>query len=263
MQKTVQDVIDTIVRAIPGAPFPATVDTLKAGDPEQTVTGIGVTFLATRAVIEQAIDLGINFIITHEPTYYTHPDHIDWLRGDPCYQAKRRLLDEHRMAVWRFHDYLHALAPDPVCVGLVKALGWHAYLLPSDPYVCQFPAHTLRDLVYALKTKLALDTVRVVGDLTMPCRRAGMMIGASGGKHQITMLGRPDIDVIICGEINEWETNIYVQDALRLGQRKALIVIGHAVSEEPGMREILPWLQARFPELPITFLPTEPAFQVE
>ncbi|HEX2950467.1 MAG TPA: Nif3-like dinuclear metal center hexameric protein, partial [Armatimonadota bacterium] len=228
---------------------------------QQTVTGVGTTFLLTVAVIERAITQGINFIITHEPTFYNHRDETEWLHDDPCYQAKRRLLDEHHIAVWRFHDGLHALQPDPIFVGLAKRLGWHDSMLPDDPYVCQSLSRSLHELVDEVKTQLGLPTVRVVGDLTMPCTKAGLLIGACGGTAQITMLARPDIDLLICGEINEWETNIYVRDAMDLGQRKALVVIGHAASEEPGMDEILPWLQARLPGLPITFLPTEQPFQ--
>ncbi|HEX2948671.1 MAG TPA: Nif3-like dinuclear metal center hexameric protein, partial [Armatimonadota bacterium] len=79
MSTTVQNVIDTIIAAVPGAPFPGTVDTLKTGDPQQTVTGVGTTFLLTVAVIERAITQGINFIITHEPTFYNHRDETEWL----------------------------------------------------------------------------------------------------------------------------------------------------------------------------------------
>lgn len=38
--------------------------------------------------------------------------------------------------------------------------------------------------------------------------------------------------VAVCGEINEWETNEYVSDAIRLGKNKALIVTGHAASRD-------------------------------
>src|SRR5688572_25353748 len=102
---TVQQVIDTLLKDIPIAPIPETVDTLKTGDPAQEVTGIVATFLASVEVIRQTIDLGANLIITHEPTFYNHLDKTDWLADDPVYQAKRRLLDDHQIAVWRFHDY--------------------------------------------------------------------------------------------------------------------------------------------------------------
>lgn len=87
MERTVQEVIEAIVAAVPGAPFPETVDTMKVGDPHQKVTGIVVTFLATYHVIEQAIQHGANLIITHEPTFYNHADEIRWLGGDHVYEA--------------------------------------------------------------------------------------------------------------------------------------------------------------------------------
>ena len=52
------------------------------------------TFLATRAVVQRAVDVGANLIITHEPVYYGHRDEVDWLADDPVYQAKRRLIDD-------------------------------------------------------------------------------------------------------------------------------------------------------------------------
>ena len=44
MSLTIQQAIDTIIAAVPGAPFPDTVDTIKAGDATQEITGIIVTF---------------------------------------------------------------------------------------------------------------------------------------------------------------------------------------------------------------------------
>ncbi|HEX3045614.1 MAG TPA: Nif3-like dinuclear metal center hexameric protein, partial [Bacillota bacterium] len=82
MEWTVQAVIDTIITAIPGAPFPETMDTLKVGNSHQKVTGIAVTFLATYHVIEQAIRQGANLIITHEPIFYNGADEIQKFRGD-------------------------------------------------------------------------------------------------------------------------------------------------------------------------------------
>ena len=256
MERTVQEIIDTIIAGIPGAPFTDTVDTLKTGDPQQKVNAIATTFLATSEVIEQAVERGANFIITHEPTFYNHTDETHWLGGDPVYEAKRRLIEEHHLAIWRFHDYLHTLQPDPTISGLFKALGWTAYALSDPPFVCHLPPRTLADLVQEIKTKLGLANVRMVGDLQMTCQKVGLLVGAIGGEMQIRTLGRLALDVLVCGEIHEWETSEYVRDALRLGHPKALIVTGHSVSEEDGLREIIPWLEARLPGMPITFIPT-------
>src|SRR5215218_7637724 len=62
---TVQQVIDLILKSIPGTPFAQTVDTIKAGDPNQVVKGIVTTMFATAAVIEKTANLGANFIIAH------------------------------------------------------------------------------------------------------------------------------------------------------------------------------------------------------
>src|SRR5215207_6665798 len=108
---TAQAVIDNILTAIPNAPFPETVDVIKTGDPTQEVTGIVTTFLATRAILQRAVELGANFVITHEPTFYNHLDETDWLAEDPVYQAKRKFIDEHKLVIWRFHDYWHSHQP--------------------------------------------------------------------------------------------------------------------------------------------------------
>src|SRR5262245_51707271 len=92
MSLTIQQVIDTILQSIPGAPFSQTVDTIKSGDPSREVNGIITTFLASCEVLQKAIDLGANFIITHEPTFYNYLDKTDWLENDLVYFAKRKLI---------------------------------------------------------------------------------------------------------------------------------------------------------------------------
>ena len=256
MTLTIQNAIDTIIASVPGAPFPDTVDTVKLGDAAQDITGIVVTFLATCEVIEQAVQLGANLIITHEPTFYNHPDTTDWLNHHPIYQAKRRLIEESRIVIWRFHDYLHSLPPDSTVMGLIKELNWEANGFPEQPYWCQIQPMTLWELAQWVKQQLGLPTLRVVGDLTSLCERVALLPGFPPVEFQIDSLGNAEVDVLITGEIHEWETSEYVRDAAHLGYKKGLIVIGHAASEEPGMRWIIPWLEERLPGVAIHFVTT-------
>src|ERR1035437_8546864 len=69
---TVQDIIDIILKEIPGAPFPQTVDTIKSGSATQQVTGIVTTMFPTVKLIEEAARIKANFIIAHEPSFYNH-----------------------------------------------------------------------------------------------------------------------------------------------------------------------------------------------
>jgi putative NIF3 family GTP cyclohydrolase 1 type 2 len=131
---TIQDIIDTILATTPYDPTQDTVDTVKTGDPRQPAAGIVTTFLASYDVIEAAIAKGANFIITHEPTFYNHLDETDWLVNDPIYQAKRKLIDDHGLVIWRFHDYWHAHQPDGIMIGVLRALGWSGYADADSPY---------------------------------------------------------------------------------------------------------------------------------
>ena len=260
MTITIQQAIDTIIAAVPGAPFPDTVDSVKLGDPSKPITGIATTFLANCDVIEQAVQLNANLIICHEPLFYNHRDNTDWLHDDPVYQAKRHLIETHGLVVWRFHDYLHSLQPDPVLMGLIEALSWKAYFQPETE-LCQIPPLRLKDLVSVVKAKLHIQTLRAIGNLDMECKTIALLPGFPSAEKQMTVLGQSGVDVVLCGEIHEWETSEYARDAVHVGRDKALIVVGHAASEEPGMMAIIPWLEERLPDVPIQFVPTENAFQ--
>ncbi|MEL6719781.1 MAG: hypothetical protein AAFP82_13790 [Bacteroidota bacterium] len=62
-------------------------------------------------------------------------------------------------------------------------------------------------------------------------------------------------DVVIVGETREWETVEYARDANEAGFKKALIVMGHADSEEDGMNNCKDWLKGFITEVPIEFIP--------
>lgn len=277
---TIRALIDDILSAIPGAPFPDTVDTIKIGDPARPVTGVVTTFLATLAVIERAAALGANLIITHEPTFYTHRDETAWLEGDPVYTAKVRRLTEHGIAVWRFHDHWHAHQPDGIFTGVLAALGWAPYLVTPDPWaalpesrrrlgaigmgwaadpqrstLCAIPPMRLNELATLLKGRLGISSVRVAGPDDLECRRVILLPGSPSGQLQMLALGRDDVDALVVGEINEWETCEYLRDSLQAGRPRGLIVLGHAVSEEAGMAWLATWLGARAPGLTITHVP--------
>jgi hypothetical protein len=55
---TVKQVIDIILKEIPNAPFPKTVDQLRSGSMEQDVTGIVTTMFPTMEVIERTANGG-------------------------------------------------------------------------------------------------------------------------------------------------------------------------------------------------------------
>jgi len=242
---TIQAVIDSILSYLPVKLGPNTVDTLKCGDPAQPVRGIVVTFMATREVLQKAVELDANLIITHEPTFYHHVDQTDWLDTDPISSGKKKYLNDHGLAVFRFHDGPHVMQPDGIGSGMIKRLGWTYD--PAQKHVVTAPAKTVRELADSCKKLLGISHVRVAGDLDAPCNRIGLRVGAAGGQAQIALFREHNVDVVVCGESPEWETCEYVRDAVSMGQKKALIVLGHANSEEAGMEWIASWLRSVLP----------------
>jgi hypothetical protein len=73
-------------------------------------------------------------------------------------------------------------------------------------------------------------------------------------------LQRRDVQVLMIGEAREWETVEYVDDAVTAGQKKALVIIGHIPSEQPGMDDATRWLKTFVTEVPVAFVPAKDPF---
>ena len=93
--------------------------------------------------------------------------------------------------------------------------------------------------------KLNIDKVRYVGDPGAVCKHILFIPGAAGGRMQIQAIEKYRPDVLMVGEISEWETAEYVRDARLKGDRIALVVLGHIASEEPGSQFMLNWAEQK------------------
>jgi putative NIF3 family GTP cyclohydrolase 1 type 2 len=258
---TVQEVIDLILTSIPGAPFTETVDTIKSGDGQQEVKGIVTTMFATIDVIKKSASLGANFIIAHEPTFYNHRDETAWLDNNEVFKYKNDLLKKHGIVVWRFHDYWHTHRPDGVQMGVLTKLGWQQYFSSENPRLIVIPSMRLEDLITHAKKSLGIRQVRFIGDPNQTCKRVALSPGAAGGRSQIQLLQKERPDVLIVGEVSEWETAEYIRDAQAMKLAMSLIVLGHAESEEPGMEWLVSWLQPKLSDVKVTHVPSHYPFK--
>jgi putative NIF3 family GTP cyclohydrolase 1 type 2 len=254
MKFTAQDVIETITRAVPSFRPHATCDTLKSGQLTDEVRGIAVTFTATRDVLARAIKLGANFIITHEPTYY-NDERLAELTGDPVIESKQRFIAENGLTIWRCHDSWHQLKPDGILTGMTRQLGWQKFQHAEHPELFDLPAQTLGDLISHLKKALQVPALRFIGDPSRSITRVAFSCGCPSWDSHRSLINLPGVDVLICGEIREWETCEYVRDAISAGRPIGLIVVGHCNSEEAGMNYLADWLRERLAGVPIQFVP--------
>ena len=278
---TVEKIIDGIIRKTGLTPLPPeqTCDKLMAGHPEQDVSGIVSTFMATVEVIEKTIETGANFIITHEPTWFTGKDDEGWLENDPVYIKKKKLIEENNLAIWRFHDYMHIGAEDGIYRGFDKEFGWDKYRMhPNDIRMpgqfkdmdfggfYKIPATTLRELSLFFKERLEMDVIQIVGKPEMAVERVAVLVG--GGSLGLGFENMPmqlmhlnQIDVVVCGDITEWTLSAYVRDAADLGFNKGMLVLGHERSEEPGMKHLDEWLSDIVGNIKINFIDSGEPFK--
>ena len=84
--------------------------------------------------------------------------------------------------------------------------------------------------------------------------------GARRGRRQIDILNTEKPELLICVELNEWETSEYIRDLRSAGATASLLILGHIVSEEPGLEWMARWLQPQLPGLHITHIPSQDAF---
>jgi putative NIF3 family GTP cyclohydrolase 1 type 2 len=258
-QWTVEQIIALILKEGGLTPLADTVDTLKSGKAGQLVTGIVTTMFPTISVIKEAAKRKANFIIAHEPTFYNHRDDTDWVINNKVVEGKQQLLEEHQMVIWRFHDYGHALNPDAVSYGVAKKANWLPYY-KSGQIILTIPTLSLRQLVLHLKSSLAIKQVRIIGDPEQTCERIALLPGAWGGQRQVSIVEAQNPDVLIVGEVSEWETAEYIRDARQLGRNISLLILGHALSEEPGMEWLVEWLQPKLANVKVSHIASQDPF---
>lgn len=258
-ERTVQDVIDMVLKAVPSKLPADTVDTIKTGNAGDKVTGIVTSMFATIPVIQEAIRLKASFIIAHEPVFYNHQDDIGWVAGNEVQQLKQQLLTEHHITVWRCHDAIHMMEPDGVTYGVLQQAGWEHYYKAGNLAIT-IPTTPLIEIIQHLKKSLQVDHLRMIGDPHHPCSKIIIMPGAWGGKEHVAAILKEKPDLLIAGEANEWETPEFVRDARAQGRNISLLVLGHAVSEEPGMAWMARWLQPQLPGLRVTHIASKSPF---
>jgi putative NIF3 family GTP cyclohydrolase 1 type 2 len=247
-----------------GAPWRAVgVDGFKAGSPGTVVRGIGTTMMATFDALKSAARQGLNLVVTHEPTYWSHPDTLTDLQDDPLHLKKLAFLQAHDMAVFHFHDNWHALKPiDGINYGTQQLMGWTTYRHPDNQRLFTLPPTTLGALAADFAGKMNARTLRVVGDPALPVSTVYESWGYCSAYPGITFLD--SADVLVIGEAQDWDLIAYVQDLVAIGEKKALIILGHVKSEQWGMRYCADWLKGFVPEVPVRFVPIiEPYWNVD
>ena len=173
---------------------------------------------------------------------------------DPVYAGKNAFIEKHKLVVFRLTQHWNRRTPDPRAQGLATAMGWTKYRTGADALRYDLPGMTLEALASQLKRTLgARGGIRVIGDRTLSVRKVGLLPGYTLIQASIAMM--PTVDVIVAGEVQEWESAFYAQDVAFAGLKKGFISIGRVVNEAPGMQVCADWLRTIVAEVPIRFIP--------
>lgn len=224
-----------------------TCDNFKSGNPEAQVTKAAVTMFATPDVIRAAAQWGAQLLITHEPTFYNHFDTDK--NTLPVAELKEKLVKDSGLAIFRFHDYAHRCDPDLICEGELKLLGLEGTLIKGEFFgTNNFILNeeiTAKELAKIIEEKLGTKHVRIAGAPGARGRKIACCFGAAPYLEKAVC----ENDFVIAGEICEWKIGELVRDFSQFGFNKAVLVLGHAVSERAGMQLLAEKIKELHPEL--------------
>ena len=111
-------------------PHDRTCDTVKAGNPEKELKKVAVSMFATIDTFKKVKEWGADMLIVHEPTYY---DHYEEMISNPVTEAKKKLIEESGIVVFRYHDFMHHREIDQIPEGEIHYLGLKG-TIENTPY---------------------------------------------------------------------------------------------------------------------------------
>ena len=223
----------------------ALVDGFRAGDADVEATGVVVAARASTAVLQRAVALGANIVISRVAFLGDSQDRPVG-RPEPALAEKIAYIAANKLVVLRLQDARTGPAGVAVTTAFAEAIGLARGRKPgnlADGLVYATPATTIRDIARRVKAVLPTQTVRLVGDPEL--RVTGVSIATESNRPNALapLISRPDVNLLITGEVHETETTPYVMDAIMLGQRKAMLVVGSIAMEEPAARRLAEWLR--------------------
>jgi putative NIF3 family GTP cyclohydrolase 1 type 2 len=222
------------------------VDTLKFGNANQELSCVAITMFPTAQVIQKAFEAGAELLIGHEPTFYCDDEHI--AKDDSIGIAKKALLDQTGLAIFRYHDHPHWMKEDLIDTATIR-LSKLKGEISGTPFwaVTTFALKetlTAKELASTLEKNLSTKHIRIAGTTNSKGKNIAFACGTPG--HIKELLQMPEVDFVVTGEICEWNEGEYIRDLAYLTKNKAILVLGHEVSEKAGMMELATILSKKY-----------------
>lgn len=205
---------------------------LLVGDENREITKVQISLDATEEVIDHAIEVGANLIITHHPMIFSGLKNIT----SKNFMGRKILkLIENKIAVYSMHTNLDSAkgglneyiaikleAKNPKILEEKKDIDRVSLGGLGRIYSLETPTE-LGEYLEFVKEKLDLKSVKVVGDLGRKIKKIAVVNGS--GASYLNKVEKLGVDLFITGDIKYHEG----LDAREMGM--ALFDIGHYESE--------------------------------
>jgi hypothetical protein len=247
---TVAEAIAAIAGAWGAAsPYPG-LEGLVAGRGDGDLTGVATCASPSIDVLERAAKSGCNLVLADGHPFYAYdrmwstlPGTPEALAGSPLVAHKRTLIAEAGLTVARLKSAWDARFPAVAADGLARACGYPPDRRDGDSVSAAIPPQGVR----AVAARIAGHGIRLIGDPDLVVRRAAFADGLVSPAKLGRILRDPAIDLVVAGEVIEWEAGPYMQDVRTNGRRAALMLIGFAASQTAlpeamagAVRQVLP-----------------------
>jgi len=250
-----RQILDHFYRTCAWVDPQTTVDRVIFGDAEKPVRTVLTTWISSMAACREAARRGVDLLITHEPTFWSHgnervnPD-------DSTALAKAQVLEEAGLTVLRLHDSWD-LFPE---IGMPFA--WAQFLgIPTPPVaisanryqhrydIAPLPAGEFAQQAAEKTAQLNEPVLQFAGDPERIISRIGLNTGCACDTWEYERLGC-DLFIVCDDGSSYWHSIRHAVDG-----HYPVLRANHGTSEEPGMATLTGYLQTTFPELQVEHLP--------
>lgn len=238
-----------------------TVDRIIIGNPKTTINKIGTCWIPDQQTCSKAVESGVNVLVTHEPTFYTHWDldekesdyfsSPDFTKGLYLEQVekKKKWINGNKLVIIRNHDTMDALKDAGIPFSLGQFLGLqNSEIIASRTFynvykIKKQPASVFAAAVAGKLAELGQPGVAFYGNPDYPVASVGVGTGCICDPMEFADL-KPDIFISIDDVVRTWTQTAYATDT-----GNPLIVINHGTSEEMGMRMLNSIISNKFPDI--------------
>ncbi|MBN2775276.1 MAG: Nif3-like dinuclear metal center hexameric protein [Prolixibacteraceae bacterium] len=238
------------------------VDRIIAGDPGTKIKKVGTAWMPYFSTLKNAVEKGVNVMVVHEPTFYTHWD-LDGTNDDfykapeparsqylEAVEQKKKWIVDNELTIIRCHDVLDIIKDFGIPFGLGMALGLknENIILSKNYYnVYRIQENKASEIVENIAVSLrefSQPGVAFYGDPNRLVKSIGLGTGCICDPLDCAEL-EADLHIAIDDTIRTWVHTTYAEDT-----GNPLVVINHGTSEEMGVRLLNAFLSNNIPEIP-------------